>query len=458
MLIVVASLAVIFFVLFVIFLLLPDRSSSAFAASMSAVLLILMVSVATSNNSSFFQELYDRVDLLLNGGGRSSSGPRVVTGDPEQSSSKLDFLVEECLNQEKCTSVNVFYGSSRERSADRSIEIVGTGLVEVDPFTDDASLGLNLGKVAVSVPIYDGRFGQLPRPTRVNAFGWSIGKSLEPSKHFVLYGHEIFTEEEFSSKIGESGGMFVFIHGFRTSFKSAAFRAAQIKVDSGYKGDAAIFSWPAESSVTNYDTARDNAVATRDKLRDFLLLLKNEMNGKPIHIIAHSMGNFALLPVLEEMVLSQESEASGFSELMFAAPDISRNEFRRITQFLNSQKVSEGMTLYASATDLAMVASRRFCDTFAPAAFDCSPRAGDVPEDVPVLSDGVDSIDVSNLDRRIFDLDFLEFGHNYYGAERTIVQDIGLLLNESMRPPKRRNSTLRIEVDDTSGREWWRVP
>ena len=244
----------------------------------------------------------------------------------------------------------------------------------------------------------------------------------------------------------------MFVHGFNVSFKRAAMTAAQLKVDSQFPGEAFIFSWPTREG--QYIESRRAAEAAREQFREYIEFVVDSSGVDRVHVIAHSMGNYLIMPVLADLARERAADEPLFGELIFAAPDISANAFAEYGQEIDG--LGRGLTLYASANDLAMRASIQMCRFNQEEEF-CERRAGDVGPSGPVTLPFVDTIDVSALDGDFFAAGlFDDFGHGYFNEDRNLIQDIGVLISSGVRPPARRNPTLRRI--DAGGGEFWRFP
>ena len=153
----------------------------------------------------------------------------------------------------------------------------------------------------------------------------------------------------------------------------------------------------------------------------FLRLLLTASGARSAHIVAHSMGNRALVRALERLDRScLPAGAASLGEVIFAAPDVDRDVFKNGTTAFKG--CAQRLTLYASCNDLALKASKllhRF------------PRAGDAG-DALLVQDGLDTVDASAADTSLFGL-----GHSYFSDQRTILNDLhGMILNRL--PPDRR--------------------
>ncbi len=374
--------------------------------------------------------------------------------------------VSDCMFERACTSVRVFYGTNRAVDLTQPIERLNTvGTANVSPFAAvEGEAGLTLGSVTISVPCLQGeittaargcrrRFADIPRPGEISAFGASYRAALDPYRHFVFYRAETLSRADFAAEVSDVEQAFVFVHGFNVSFKNAAMTAAQLKEDSQFPGEAFIYSWPTRHAP-DYIPSRRAAEAARDHFRSYIDFVLEETGAEQIHVIAHSMGNYLIMPVLADMAAEQVSDEPVFGELIFAAPDINAEAFADYAQQIDG--LGRGLTLYASANDLAMQASIQVCRLNNEEEF-CGFRAGDVGPSGPVTLPNVETIDVSALDGDFFAAGlFDDFGHGYFNEDRNLIQDIGVLISSGVRPPERRNPTLRrIEAEDG---EFWRFP
>ena len=95
-----------------------------------------------------------------------------------------------------------------------------------------------------------------------------------------------------------------------------------------------------------------------------------------------------------------------------AAPDVDRDVFQYLAA--NIRQYGRGVTLYCSANDRAMAASRRVAGGV--------PRAGDVPAEGPIVIAGIDTIDVTQTST-----DMLALNHSSYAEKGALLNDIGLL-------------------------------
>jgi uncharacterized protein YjbI with pentapeptide repeats len=153
--------------------------------------------------------------------------------------------------------VRVFYGTDRHADGDRS-----------DPtFGGERGDKLILGTVEVTIP-REHQFGIVEQQS-----WWSVALGLEedPDHHFSIHKITVMDEKPFLEEIRETvgnaeryeGQLFVFIHGYNTSFEAAAFRTAQIAYDLQFDGAPVMYSWPSRASLTSYEYDQISAMRSR---------------------------------------------------------------------------------------------------------------------------------------------------------------------------------------------------
>lgn len=337
--------------------------------------------------------------------------------------------------------VPVYYGTDRA--------------VEADParlkYGAERGHRLQLGRALVTVPTAH-KVPAIERPwvIEIPYFKVKIYEEKEdPAKHFTLQELTALTKEELLALVKERLAMsatfkdhaFVFVHGFNTSFDYALFRTAQIAYDLKFDGAPFVYSWPSGGKVASYTYDRGSAEQAEPHLAEFLDLVVKESGAKSISLIAHSMGNEVLLRVLERM-RPKAPEGVVISQVILAAPDVDRDKFQNIARQITD--FAKGVTLYAASNDRALRYSASFWGGI--------PRAGDVPENGPLIIPGVDTIDVSAVST-----DSLGLNHSGYAENNTLLNDIKLLIQTGQRPPDKRVPSLQ-PVTTSQGGAYWRYP
>jgi esterase/lipase superfamily enzyme len=209
----------------------------------------------------------------------------------------------------------------------------------------------------------------------------------------------------------------VFIHGYNVKFSEAAIRAAQIGFDLKVPGVMALFSWPSKADVRAYLSDADSVAASEPYLIEFINRISSASSGAKINIIAHSMGNLGLLRALATGLADSRLKKVKFGQIFLAAPDIDVNLFRQLaTVYLHC---SENTTLYISAIDRALLASR---------CIHRNQRTGYSPP-VTVI-EGIDTVEATEIDIGIL-------GHGYYAAAAPVLYDMATLIRKYLPPQKR---------------------
>ena len=152
-------------------------------------------------------------------------------------------------------------------------------------------------------------------------------------------------------------------------------------------------------------------------------MVQNETGSTNINIIAHSMGNQMLLQVLRSLRLRAPDAISKINQIILASPDVDRDAFEALSAEITG--VAKGITLYASARDRALEASRFVAGN--------KPRAGDVPEGGPVIVSGIDTIDITQVST-----DYLALHHSGYAEHSDLLTDIAQIIRSGTRPWERR--------------------
>ena len=303
--------------------------------------------------------------------------------------------------------VSVFYATDRERLAGPTLNY--------GPARNSTG-ALDLGRFDVSVP-RDHERGTLERPDI-----WTFWKE-DPAKHFLITGRTRQSYDAFYGDIrdriarAERKDAFVFVHGFNVAFEDAVYRTAQFAYDLQVPIAPILYSWPSAATLSpiGYSTDAESNRWTERHLRWFLEDVLARTGAERVHLVAHSMGNKALVNALDMM---GPSTARKFGQIILTAPDIDADQFVQLAAAI--RRSGERATLYASANDIALTASKKLQGGYR--------RAGDASGGVVVVP-GIDSIDVS-----VLKTDFL--GHSPQG-NGSVISDIFLLLTQGLAPGSR---------------------
>ena len=338
--------------------------------------------------------------------------------------------------------VPVFYGTDRGRQQLGASPVYGT----------ERARRLELGRALVTVP----KAHQIPNIERPWIYRLPFTQIVlhsepeDPRQHFTLKDVRPLSKEEFLELVQQrlkassdyKDHALVFVHGFNTSFEYALYRTAQIAYDIKFDGVPLLYSWPSMGSLSlqDYSHDRESSGQAEPYLREFLALVARDTGAKSVSIIAHSMGNQLLLPALRDLKRMAPADVT-ISQVILAAPDVDRDAFENIAHELMG--VSRGVTMLAASNDLALDISRRFWGGV--------PRAGDVPPGGPIVTEGIDTIDITAVSTKVFALN-----HSGYADTSALLSDLQLLIQTGERPPDKRVPIL--ERIKTAKGDYWRYP
>ncbi|MBR0833365.1 alpha/beta hydrolase [Bradyrhizobium manausense] len=307
--------------------------------------------------------------------------------------------------------IPVFYGTDRARGDD----------TPANYFRGERG-ALSFGVAEVSVPTRGRDLGELTSPS-----WWRLEFSANPEKHVILksvgaLGRDVFvTSLKDSLAAADVHDALIFVHGYNVTFVDAARRAAQLAVDLKFAGRTLLYSWASAADTKKYTVDESTIDWSRDHFEAFLQLALGEIGAGKVHIIAHSMGNRAVINTLERVTSWQlPAVAANLGQIIFAAPDIDRDRFIQLAAKFKG--CAARVTLYASSRDVALLASK-FVHGY--------PRAGEAGDALTIV-DGVDTIDASLVDTSLIGLH-----HSYFGEKRSILNDMFNLIAQQLAPDQR---------------------
>lgn len=235
-----------------------------------------------------------------------------------------------------------------------------TGDLTPGTFYGGRRAALSFGVAEVSVP-NNRNPGTIPRPSI-----WTLEFRPDPEKHMILNSVTPVTDRDaffqrVSSVVARSQQkeVFVFIHGYNTSFEGAAIRTAQLAVDMNLDGAPILYSWPSRASLLGYqaDTRTVADQALLNEVADFLTDVANRTGATRVHLVAHSMGNRVLERALDMIAARTPNQPPMFNEVVFAAPDVGVDEFE--ATWPRILHTGRRFTLYASQRDRALQISQQ---------------------------------------------------------------------------------------------------
>ena len=260
----------------------------------------------------------------------------------------------------------------------------------------------------------------------------------QPRQRVVDLGEDAFLAGLAAYTAGEETPppILIYIHGYLKGFRRAAIISAQLRYELDFKGPVISFSWPSTNSVSGYVADLENLRWSEPELLRLIELLHRKFPDSPIHIIAHSMGNRALINTLVKLQRRYPEPADWpLGDIVFIAPDVDRDIFMRDTT-IQLQNIPSRKTLYVSGKDFPL---------FASATVHQYPRLGDARYGVPVL-EGIETVDVSDA-VPLFD------GHGYYEANKETIEDLYYLLRKGLGADQRPS----LEAAESDEGKYWRL-
>jgi len=172
--------------------------------------------------------------------------------------------------------------------------------------------------------------------------------------------------------IAGEADLLVFIHGYACDFETAMERAAQLKdrwSTAERPLEVAVFSWPADGTMVPWmsyasdrDDARSSAKAIARALLRFVDYLKAldraEWCNARMHLVTHSMGNYAFRNALQAM----RSDLGGrlprlFDTLFLMAADEDNDAFELEGKFMHLPELAHSVQVYFARNDSALTIS-----------------------------------------------------------------------------------------------------
>lgn len=235
----------------------------------------------------------------------------------------------------------------------------------------------------------------------------------------------------------------VYLHGFANSFKSSIERAAQVadiyrirRADGEeYQPHIFAFSWPSNGEVVppwQYFSDRDDAEASGKAMaRSFLRLLEflQETTGNDaqcrqrLHLVAHSMGNWALRHMVQGLVQLGGTEAMRpvFEHIFLMAADEDDDALatERTDKLGLLPRLARRLHVYHSADDRALVISRT-------TKFNPDRLGFNGPRTFSGLSTRITAVDCELVDKT----ELPHVNHQYYRLRKEVIRDVCAILSD----------------------------
>ena len=223
----------------------------------------------------------------------------------------------------------------------------------------------------------------------------------------------------------------VYIHGFANTFESSITRAAQLyekymvgPLESPQHPLVFAFCWPSNGAVTppweyfsDRDDARDAGPAmARTMLRfsDYVRRTRNPCRQR-IHLVAHSMGNWALRHAVQALVNYDSGKRLEhlFENAFLMAADEDDDAFEKDEKLRPLLRLARRIYVYHSNDDLSLVIS----DT---TKFNPNRLGFEGPRNLSSIDERIITIDCEAVD----DTEFAHVNHQYYRRRSEVIADV----------------------------------
>lgn len=248
-------------------------------------------------------------------------------------------------------------------------------------------------------------------------------------------------------KNDDNTDLVLLLHGYACTFPESLSNAAELKTRWGMAGkplEVAVFSWPANGSMTpwlDYTSDRDDARASAkaiarslERLMNYLRNLPPELQCKAnIHVVAHSMGNYALRNAFQALLSTYGGHTLPrlFKNIFLMAADEDADAFEMPDKLARLPELAETVHVYFAGNDGALAIS----DT----TKGNPDRLGSTgPRTLTSLPQKVSLVDCS----AVSETDSLtDVRHQYYRKRREVIADVRQVLAGTL-------------PEDIDGREW----
>ncbi|MCM0150323.1 alpha/beta hydrolase [Photobacterium galatheae] len=279
---------------------------------------------------------------------------------------------------------------------------------------------ISYGMTKVSIPMLHHKKGVVESPSL-----WRFEFRENPDRHVVLLDVVQLKNDSFFNKINDHlkegrRSAFIFVHGFNVTFEDAARRTAQMTYDLKFKGIPIFYSWPSSGSMLKYPSDEGNVEWSKNNIKYFLRDFLKKTQAENVYLLAHSMGNRALIDAYIDVENEYPNLGRKIKEVILAAPDIDAEVFKNdIVPALAG--IGKPVTLYASSEDIPLKLSKEFHGGY--------PRAGDSGNSI-IIAPGIETVDVTGVTSGFW-------GHSYLTEEKTILTDLFYIINHDIRANER---------------------
>ncbi|MHC5653958.1 alpha/beta hydrolase [Stappia sp.] len=192
---------------------------------------------------------------------------------------------------------------------------------------------------------------------------WASIPPGDPRTDFTLRSSRFLSDAAFLAEVNRQvmqlpkgkREVFVFVHGFNTTYPEALYRIVQLRHDSGLPQVPVLFTWASAGRVSDYLYDTNSATIARDALEKTLRTL-TASKAEKVNVLAHSMGNWVLTETMRQIRISgRPLPAAKMGLIAMAAPDVDVEVFK--AQMKRVGKPDKPFVILVSKDDRALRAS-----------------------------------------------------------------------------------------------------
>lgn len=211
------------------------------------------------------------------------------------------------------------------------------------------------------------------RVSHLNVQPENISNPDDPGAGPTVLGSDTVFDGLRERLIGNKADLVMLLHGYACTFREALSNAAEIKTKWATPNrplEVVVFAWPANGTMTplldyasDRDDARASAKAIARALERFMTYLRKlpaeQQCRANIHVVAHSMGNYALRNAFQALlsVYGGHTLPRLFKNIFLMAPDEDSDAFELLDKMARLPELAEMVHLYFAGNDGALAIS-----------------------------------------------------------------------------------------------------
>jgi esterase/lipase superfamily enzyme len=248
----------------------------------------------------------------------------------------------------------------------------------------------------------------------------------------ILGSQTIFGEIQGKVK-AEQRDVLIYLHGFANTFENCLLRGGQLQeryLVGGKQPYVFVFSWPSDGKtfpVTAYHNDRSDAAASGDAMARALAKLLDFLKGgdercnRRIHLVAHSMGNWALRHAILgiRMHLATNRLPQIFDNVFLMAADEDNDAFEYDHKLKLLPQLARAVHVYHARNDQALLISEMTKNN--------PDRLGSTgPRRVEGLDTKIFLVDCQHVDETTLE----DARHQYYREREEVIGDVRQVLDD----------------------------